>query len=237
MSAGLYYIFCDEKYYTNESGVKRFLTGYIGTPQNSWNVIAKDIRDLVEPPDKSRLSRISNLLNKINGIAVIAFADINPKLLPPNGRDTLGEVVNIARPDHIWGNIIALGLAATAKLLALKGHDVKNIDVYYDTRSIKNSHRDELKNAILDKLSSIIKEAKSPIGYKPRFRRFNDTPKANNSERRNKFQSGTYVADRLLQYWETIISGDEKKGIYIKDLTRNIENYFKRAFPEQNRKS
>jgi hypothetical protein len=45
------------------------------------------------------------------------------------------------------------------------------------------------------------------------------------------------VADRLLQNWKTIFCSGGKEGVYVKDLTKNIENYFKRAFPEQNRNS
>lgn len=231
MSAGLYYIFCDEKYDTNESGENRLLTGYIGTPQNLWNTIPGNSRDLIEPSDKPRFDRISHLLHRINGIGFITFADIKPKFLPPNERDTVGKVVNMARTDHIWGNIIALGLAFSAGCLKLNNFDVKNIDVYYDTRLIKHTHRDELNKVILEKMSLIINEETSHKGYKPRFRRFKDTPKAVNRKERNKFQSGIYVAHRLLQNWKTVFSSGKKEGIYVKDLTENIEDYFNRTFP------
>ena len=229
LSAGLFYIFCDEKY-LNVAGKKRFLTGYIATPQDAWNSLSKARRDLIEPLKVTRLERIRDLLDDVNGIAVVAYADVKTALVPAGERDTTDDITNMSRADHIWGNAIAMGLAATAKWIAIHGLKVKNIDVYYDTRSIKDAHRQALTKVVTNTLSSIIHNVNSPAGYKPKFRRFNDTPKAKNSGQRNKFQSGIWIADRLLQDAQIIIECGEMGRIHACDNSKNMNGYLIRNF-------
>lgn len=229
LSAGLFYIFCDEKY-LDVAGKKRFLTGYIATPQDAWNSLSKERRDLIEPSTVNQLERIKHLLDDVSGIAVVAYADIEKGLLPSGERDSTGDIPNMSRTDHIWGNAIALGLAATAKWIAIHGLLVKNIDVYYDTRSIKDGHRQALTDVVTNTLSSIIKDVNSPVGYKPKFRRFNDTPKAKNSMPRDKFQSGIWVADRLLQEAQSVIECGDLGRIHARDNSKNINGYLIRNF-------
>jgi hypothetical protein len=180
----------------------------------------------------NRLERIKQLVNDVSGIALVAYADIEKGLLPFGERDSTNDITNMARTDHIWGNSIALGLAATAKWIAIHGLLVKNIDVYYDTRSIKVEHRQALTGVDVKTLSSIIKDVNSPVGYNPNFRRFNDTPKAKDRGSRDKFQSGIWVADRLLQEAQGIIELGDLGRIHARDNSKIINDYLIQNFSE-----
>ena len=58
------------------------------------------------------LERINRLVNDVNGIALVAYADVEKGLLPAGERDSTSDIANMARTDHIWGNSIAGTFAA-----------------------------------------------------------------------------------------------------------------------------
>jgi len=232
LSAGLFYLFCDEKYDEFPS-CKRFLMGHIAVPQAGWNSISDARRDLSEPINMSRMARVHKLVEDIDGVALVTYADLRWKYLPQGQRDSIGDIMNMARTDHIWSVLMVYGVVQTLKWLELHNLMVKNVDGYYDTRTIKPRHRDAWAQVLTDELRKQIQKLSQQgfanAKYRPRIRRFRDTPKAAKGDKADKFQTGIDVAHHLLQFNRDIIASGDRGRVHKFYNTTYITNYLKRG--------
>ena len=142
-SAGLFYIFCDEKY-SDIYKMKRVITGYVAVPQDAWNRCGSDRRNLKRPRDRTRLMRIESLLEDTDGVALLAYADLERSLLLGGERDGTDDIPDMSRADNMWSAAMAYGLAALFRWLEIHGLCVQTADLYHDTRDLKPEHRDAL---------------------------------------------------------------------------------------------
>ena len=224
--ADLFYVFCDEQRHETDSKT-RFSTGHVAIPQATWNRLSKDRRGITKPGNVPRLSRIQKLLDDVNGIAVITFADIPTKYLPQGERDSTADIENMSRTDHIWSVTMGFGVVATLKWLTLHGSNIATVDGYHDTKSLRHSHREALNIAITQQIAKSIREVSTD---KLRVRRFCDIPKAKGSDQPNKFQEGIAVADRLLRYPPTITETLDDRRIHYRDHSAHVVSYIRDNF-------
>lgn len=177
----------------------------------------------------SRLARIERLLADYDGIGLINFADVSANLLLRGERDSTGDISGMSRMDSIWSVTIALGIAQTLARLMNRGLQVENADVYYDTREIKEQHRQALSKTVIRTLAEVIKQAVregySHRGNTPKVRRFLDIPKAPKGNKPNKFQSGIAVAHVLLQNWKHIFEHGATGNLDVHNSSEDVANY------------
>jgi len=227
-SAGLFYIFCDEKYLDIEEK-RRFVTTYIGVPQRAWNRLKPEYRNLSEPYGMPRLSRIENLLEKTEGASLIAYADANLEYLIKGSRDWTDDIPDMARSDNIWSVVLAFGLSALLSLLHNHGLHVKNADIYYDTKNLKVEHRSAIRNVMKSTLPEEIRKAGRISGayskYRPKIRRFEEISKTLEYQVPDKYQAGIIASHYLAQETPKLIGTAGKQRIHVKDNTIHLSNY------------
>ena len=229
MSGGLFYIFCDETYSPVHSGVKRIVTGYFAIPQDSWNRMTQDCRALAVPHNVSRMERIEKILDSTLGVAAVTYADIDVALLPTKERNGTDDVPNMSRSDNFWGAAVAYGLAATLGYMGHHNLQVNNVDIYYDSRSLKREHQSALEKVVTQTLSEIVRKGRRQFGISPCFRahvrRFKPVYKAAIGTDPDKFQDGVAVAHYLLTRARGLIKSGGKERICERDNTREVKKY------------
>jgi len=223
----MFYIFCDEKY-RDFDGFRRFITGYLAVPQNSWNHTIPDRRGLKIPHNISLVARLEKLLVDTGGVALLAYADLSLNLLPKEKRDGTDDVPGMARTDNAWSAALLTGLTTILTILDCKGHQVQAVDTYYDTRNLKIEHLSAIKNTVTQNLIKIINEARQrlsfqPPEFRPKIRCFNPVLKAVSGKNPDKYQAGVLVVHKLLKNDIDLIDSGSNKGIYVSDNTQFVE--------------
>lgn len=228
MSAGLFYIFCDETYLDLNNG-KRIVTGYIAVPQDSWNRMAPDRRSLRVPHNISRMARIERILDATSGVAAVTYADLKFDLLATGERNGTNDIPDMSRYDHCWSVVLACGLPVT--LIYLGGHnrEVRTVDIYYDTRCLKEEHQSALNRLVTQTLPEIVREARRaneiPRWFRVRVRRLQSVSKAVQGGVPDKFQAGVLVAHNLLIRARDLIRSGGYPRIYVSNNTQVVTDY------------
>lgn len=231
MSAGLFYIFCDEKY-LDLNGFRRIIAAYFAVPQDSWNRMSLDRRVLRVPQNTTRIACIEKLLHDTNGFASLTYADLESSFLLRGERDGTNDVPDMARYDNVWSAVIAYGLAATLGYLGRNRLEVKTVDLYCDTRSLKRSHKSALEKVITQTLPEIIRKGRRQNLVHPQFRgrvrRLEFVSKAPMGRNPDKFQAGVLVVHYLLQNANSFIHSGGTQRICLRDNTQEVRGYIKK---------
>jgi len=232
LSAGLFYIFCDEKP-LDLNGRRRLITGYIVVPQDSWNRLGPERRELKEPKNLPRLKRVQTLLENTDGVALIAYADLKRELLQKGERDGTDDIPDMSRSDNAWSATMAYGLAALFGWLKKNGLCVQTADLYHDMRILKTEHCDALRRVVTQTLPEIIRETErqsfSFCEFQPKVRRFKYVGKPHDDVMPDKFQAGVNVAHHLLQNVRDFINQPQRGPIHVQNISveviRFLENF------------
>jgi hypothetical protein len=229
-SAGLFYIFCDEKY-LGLRGKRQILTSHVAIPQGSWKNLPDAYKRLEEPKAMSRLDRIEAILVKTDGLAVVAQSEFSHEMLPKGKRDRMIDLPDLSRADNAWSATMALGLVTVFPRLYKIGVKVQTVDVYYDNRKLKREHSIKMEELITVEMPKRIRKVSRSTRMSPednpRVRRFQGISKPAAGEEPNQFQVGLNLAHHLLQSWRDIRSKPRNRIIAI-DITEDAMHYFRK---------
>ena len=229
-SAGLFYIFCDEKYLSLE-GKRQILTSYVALPQGAWKSLRYTYQRLAEPKRMSRLDRIEAVLEQTDGGAVVARIELPQEMLPKGERDGTIDLPDMSRADNAWGAALAFGLTAVFPLLHNLGLQVQTADVYFDNRELKREHIIKMKELVTTAIPKVIRAA-SRVTHtipedRPNIRRFQGISKPPAGREPDQFQAGLSLAHHVLQNWRLIGSRPGRR-ILVRDNTNQLVNYIRK---------
>ncbi len=174
-------------------------------------------RYLSTSPDLRRtpvLDGINSMLESLDEWAVVACADLEEKLFRAGEVDSTDDILSMARTDNIWSQCFIFVVGSLIAKLVHEGKDLGTVDIHFDPKSLKRDHA-AIVGATLQNL--VVQEAKRYASQlvqlsrtrlhllkKLKVRRIEPVTKARKGHALDKFQTGTWVADKLCSSYDTI---------------------------------
>ena len=229
-SAGLYYIFCDEK---NLSQPEMLSIGVILVPQQNWSQLDCEYQKLQRPKKLTRIERLKHVLEAVDGVGLVGWAEIS-EISNTGHRDDSSDISGMARADNIWGFAMATSIYRTLISARAIDIEVNTADIHYDTFDLRDDHRKALHAALHDRIPVDIRKARedghAPLDFKPHVRRIEDTRKPNAESDPTKFQIGVMMAHVLLQQTLQLKAKGSAGRIFVVNNSAIITNFIKRFF-------
>jgi hypothetical protein len=227
-SAGLFYVFCDEKPFRQEGALA---VGSVMVPQKNWSELSPERQQLRVPRNCERMERLRDVLETVDGVGLISWARID-NVERSGHRDNTSDVTGMARSNNIWGIALATGAYRCIIQGRVLGLEVRTADIYYDTYSLRDDHRNALHNALQEHVRKDIQKARAkgyaPPDFRPRIRRVVDVPKADAITIPTKFQAGVLMAHELLRHALAWRSAGSSERISIVDSAGPVRDFIGR---------
>ena len=206
----MHYLFLDESY-SPGVGRKTIIMAAWLVEQARFNRYFSTSPDLYRTPV---LDGINSMLESLDAWAVVAWADLDEKLFRTGETDGTDDIPSMARTDNIWSQCFIFVVGNLIAKVVHEGNDLGTVDIHFDPKSLKLAHAGAVSATLRNML---VKEAKRyasqlaqlsgarlPLLKKLRIRRMEPVSKAPNGQALDKFQTGTWVADKLCSSYEII---------------------------------
>jgi len=224
----MFYVFCDEKHFRQQSAIS---TGVVLVPQQSWSDLDPHLQGLQEPKRIPRIDRLRNVLERVDGVGLVAWAQAGD-IAKTERRDSTTDIKGMARTDNIWGIAMATGVYRTLISSRNIELEVRTADIHYDTFNLRSDHRKALYAALRERIPKDIRGARmdghAPSDFRPRIRRIEDTPKASQGAEPTKFQVGVKMAHVLLQHTIQLQSEGSAGRVFFVDNSGIVSDFIKR---------
>jgi hypothetical protein len=211
----MHYLFLDESY-VDHGDCREILVAAWAVDQGRLNNRGERLNEIFHTPVGEH---ISSTFEDLDALALVASAVLQKSLFRTGEIDATDDIPAMARSDNIWSQ----GILFTVGTLVLEhwrtGRPLDAIDVYFDPKSLRREHAEALANALRKLVTSEAKlfdrERARSLLRKLKIRRFEPVDKATRGQPPDKFQIGTWIADRLCAY--------RKEGIL--PVTSRIKTY------------
>jgi len=206
----MHYLFLDESY-PPTVGRKTIIMA-------AWLVEqARFSRYFSTSPDLHRtpvLDGINSMLESLDAWAVVAWADLDDGLLRTGETDGTDDIPSMARTDNVWSQCFIFVVGNLIAKVVYEGKDLGTVDIHFDPKSLKLAHAGAvgatLRNMLVREAKRYASQlaqlsgARLPLLKKLKIRRIEPVPKAPNGQALDKFQTGTWIADKLCSSYEVI---------------------------------
>lgn len=203
-------LFLDESY-SSGIGRKTIIMAAWLVEQARFNRYFSTSPDLHRTPV---LDGINSMLESLDAWAVVAWADLDERLFRTGETDGIDDIPSMARTDNIWSQCFIFVVGNLIVKVVYKGKDLETVDIHFDPKSLKLAHAGAVGATLR---TMLVKEAKRyasqlaqlsgarlPLLKKLKIRRIEPVTKASNGQALDKFQTGTWVADKLCSSCEII---------------------------------
>lgn len=215
------YIFCDEdKNFIGSDVLLRYAT--VAFNQNRYNGFGNNkIRELYKG-GPSIIDSIIETLKGTKGFVLITQARI-PETSMLGGEISTADIPRMARPDFYWSLSMALSIAWLFPILNKHGWSCGTSDVYYDPKSLTEVHRSKILESLQSRLKRKVNQFLKEVGQKANcnIRRVQEVPKPKSGSPLDKFQLGTWLADRLVRNYDRLVEMDGNNVIEFRDITEH----------------
>lgn len=201
----MHYFFLDESYPPSARGQRQIVMAAWAVERNNWSRNAADRYALYKPPV---LERICSMLESLDGSALVARAILDESLYRTGEIDRTNDIPSMARSDLIWSMSATFVLGTLVLALLKHNREVATIDIYFDPKSLKSAHSETWQRMLRE---FVVKEAKRfalQRGFqqlkKLKMRRIEPITKPALRHESDKFQMGTWVADKLCSQFDEI---------------------------------
>lgn len=157
---------------------------------------------------------INSMLESLDTWAVVAWADLDEKLFRAGEIDSTNDVPSMARTDNIWSQCFIFVVGNLIAKLVHEGRDLGTVDIHFDPKSLKSGHAAAIgvtmRNMLVQEAKryalqlSQLRGAISNLLKKLKIRRLAVVTKARNDQPLDKFQTGTWIADKLCSSYDLI---------------------------------
>ena len=206
----MHYLFLDESY-PPTVGRKTIIMA-------AWLVEqARFTRYFSTSPDLHRtpvLDGINSMLESIDAWAVVAWADLDERLFRTGETDGTDDIPSMARTDNVWSQCFIFVVGNLVAKVVYERKDLGTVDIHFDPKSLKLAHAGAvgatLRNMLVREAMRYASQlaqlsgARLPLLKKLKIRRIEPVPKAPNGQALDKFQTGTWIADKLCSSCEII---------------------------------
>jgi len=206
----MHYLFLDESY-PPTVGRKTIIIAVWLVEQ------ARFSRYLSTSPDLHRtpvLDGINSMLESLDAWAVVACADLDERLLRTGESDGTDDIPSMARTDNVWSQCFIFVVGNLIAKVVYEGKDLGTVDIHFDPKSLKLAHAGAvgatLRNMLVREAKRYASQlaqlsgARLPLLKKLKIRRIEPVPKAPNGQALDKFQTGTWIADKLCSSYEVV---------------------------------
>jgi hypothetical protein len=207
----MHYAFLDESYSRGTWKKTIIMAAWI-VEQARFNHYFSTSPDLHRTPV---LDGINSMLESLGAWAVVAWADLDETLFRTGETDGADDIPSMARTDNIWSHCFTFAVGSLIAKLVQEGKDLGTVDIYFDPKSLKAEHEIALGKTLRDMLVQQAKRhasqlaqlsgARSQLLKKLTIRRIERVTKARNGRAPDKFQKGTWIADKLCSAYETVL--------------------------------
>jgi len=206
----MHYLFLDESY-PPTVGRKTIIMA-------AWLVEqARFTRYFSTSPDLHRtpvLDGINSMLESIDAWAVVAWADLDERLFRTGETDGTDDIPSMARTDNVWSQCFIFVVGNLVAKVVYERKGLGTVDIHFDPKSLKLAHAGAvgatLRNMLVREAKRYASQlaqlsgARLPLLKKLKIRRIEPVPKAPNGQALDKFQTGTWIADKLCSSCEII---------------------------------
>src|SRR5439155_17314013 len=144
---------------------------------------------------------ICSALKGLDALAVVASATLEKSLYRTGEIDGTDDIPAMARADNIWSHCVTFAVATLILELLNGGRPVDTVDVYFDPKSLKRDHEEAWGKTLRGMLVSEAKRFAAQLGRNSlknlRIRSIEPVRKPREGQAPNKFQIGTWIADKL----------------------------------------
>jgi hypothetical protein len=206
----MHYLFLDESYPPG-LGRKTIIMAAWLVEQARFNRYFSTSPDLHRTPV---LDGINSMLESLDGWAAVAWADLDESLFRTGETDGTDDIPSMARTDNIWSQCFIFVVGNLIAKVVYEGKDLGTVDIHLDPKSLKLAHAGAvgatLRNMLVREAKRYASQlaqlsgARLPLLRKLKIRRIEPVTKAPNSLALDKFQTGTWIADKLCSSHEII---------------------------------
>jgi hypothetical protein len=196
-------LFCDERY-EEYPDKKRIIFCCIGVPRGEWLANGESLMIYARKkgPREPQLVEIEEVLNRLNGRAILAYVDVPLSKMIGSEPISLPEIPRIAPWNFLWSVAFSIAIVPVIAKFDHYRFYFEHISVFYDSKSLTESHRTVVEQSIKMLIPKIRQEKidkfKLNLNRNSQIRRVEETPKpATGVTGANPWQLGVILADRL----------------------------------------
>jgi hypothetical protein len=237
----MHYLFLDESY-SQGGGRKTVIMAAWLVDQATFNSYFSKSPDLYRTPV---LDGINAMLESLDAWAIVALADLDEDIFRTGETDGTDDIPSMARADNIWSQCLIFVAGNLIAKMVYDGKDLETVDVHFDPKSLKQAHAVAVDGTLRDLLVREAKRyasqlaqlsgARSPLLKKLKIRRIEPVAKAPGGQALDKFQTGTWVSDKLCSSYEVIRSSNFSR-IFTLDMSevvrRTVQQFDGKSFYE-----
>jgi hypothetical protein len=215
-------MFVDERI---ESGLAdhRLIVGSIVCSRQRWMIFHGEAARIRATRAARRLDEIGQLLDRLQGFALIAWADLPKALVQPGELDGAADIPRMKRWDNVWCQGVLAAAAAVLACLRTSGVESVQIDLYYDPKSLTLAHRDAFENTLREALPEIAREdpeTSAIQSWRPlTFGRIEQIPKRQGGTEADHLQQGTSLAHHLCSQAGRLIGSRTVSRVVVRNNT------------------
>jgi hypothetical protein len=201
-SLKMHYLFLDESYPASAPGQKTIVMATWTVDQSRWRDSTVRNLNLFNPPV---LERICAMLKSLDTTAAVTTSTLDETIFRAGVVDSTNDIPEMKRPDAIWTICAAFAIATSLFERLSQSRELGTVDIHFDPKSLKSAHFESTKQALRHQIVGLARKFPSKFDLrKLKIRRIESVPKPKSKEIPNKFQIGTWVADKLCaDYKET----------------------------------
>ncbi len=193
----MHYFFLDESYSSDQTR-KNIVMAAWAVEQKRFNEWLPKRSDTYRSPVSAS---INSMLETCDAWAVRGTASLDPALFRSGEIDGTDDVTAMHRTDNIWSQCFIFLVATLIKELIRRNHEVGTVDIYHGPKSLKPDHAKALQKTLCQLIIPEAKRYDSERGSRLlenlNLRDIKPVGKAPVGQAPDKFQVGTWVADKL----------------------------------------
>jgi hypothetical protein len=196
----MHYLFLDESY-VDHCDRREILVAAWAVDQGRLNNRGERLNEIFHTPVEEH---ISSTLEDLDALALVANAVLQKSLFRTGEIDGTDDIPAMARADNIWSQSVLFTVGTLVLEHWRTGRPLDAIDIYFDPKSLRREHAEALTKALRKLVTSEAKrfdrERARNLLRKLNIRRFQPVDKATGDRPPDKFQIGTWIADKLCSY-------------------------------------
>jgi hypothetical protein len=202
----MHYFFLDESLRSPVEGQKQTVMAAWAVEQHKWGKGTVSGLDLFQTPV---LKPICSMLETLDGAAFAGTAILDESLYRPGEIDSTDDVPAMKRPDLIWSMCATFVLGTLILKLLQHRREIGTVDIHFDPKTLTLAHSEAWKKTLRE---MVVRSAKRfawerSLGQlrKLSIRRIEPVTKSGHrAHKSDKFQMGTWVADKLCSNFDDI---------------------------------
>lgn len=219
----MHYFFLDESYPPPTSGCKKIAMAAWAVEQRKWGRHTPQRFHLFKPP---LLERICSMFETLGGQAIAATATLDESLYRAGETDSTNDIPSMARPDLIWSMSATFVLGVLVLEIFKHNHEIGTIDVHFDPKSLNSAHSVAWQKTLRELVVRQAKQFGSERGLrhfaKLGIRRITAVTKPDVGKAPDKFQVGTWVADKLCSHIDKVEVLEKCRHISVLDMSEAV---------------